>query len=330
MKKIKTSYRPVIAIAILLTLCLFAMFIIQISSTEEATKTESALFSILQLVFSTYVAWAVTDHYTKKSFIDSQKKFAISSFRRIKEIQHCVGKLYSYLNRENPNGINQEVVSNGLDHVNNLICSSIADWSDVIEDELRLTQEYERLKEIKNDTTWSQGIEKKDSRVLDQLESLRGKIEQIESELPPELRAMYQGTIQHKLISGCKLYSEIYKKDGHISFNCLWDKDRFSDANIFSVGDTVKMGLCNIGGIDNSLVALDQELNPLGVLTNNYRDSESYEEFKQVIIWFFGEGIQENSTILLNAIGTIKSIEEKTDSGRIYFNTEFTRTSEEE
>lgn len=74
-----------------------AIATLQINSSETATKTESTLFNVLQFIFSTVFAWLLSAFIGETQQTESQRKFAIGAFRRIKEIERAVNRTQKYL-----------------------------------------------------------------------------------------------------------------------------------------------------------------------------------------------------------------------------------------
>jgi hypothetical protein len=67
-------------------------------ASSPLSQLESALFGVLQFVFSLGFAWYLSKESSQTEFEKRQRKFAISAFRRIKEIEGQTNYLLQRLN----------------------------------------------------------------------------------------------------------------------------------------------------------------------------------------------------------------------------------------
>ena len=67
-------------------------------SDQTVTKTETALFGVIQFTFSLGFAWLLSRQNSKIEFEREQRKFAAAALRRIKEIESQTNHLVSRLN----------------------------------------------------------------------------------------------------------------------------------------------------------------------------------------------------------------------------------------
>ena len=57
------------------------------------TKTETALFGILEFVFSISFAWILSRISFRAEFEEGQRRFAIAAYRRVREIERTADRL---------------------------------------------------------------------------------------------------------------------------------------------------------------------------------------------------------------------------------------------
>lgn len=270
--------KPKNFLALALLIGVIGLFFIQILRAETPSKTELALFNILQLVFSVGFSWIISSYFSENSFIESQKKFAIGSFRRIKEIERSITRAQQLLSNKGSDGAsisneNQPVMIcllSAQDAVN----SSIADWGDIIGDEIHLTKEIARLKNLRK------GADKIEKEYIDNLkiksshdDEIIREIRWLKSELPSSLQIEEDDEPNYFEISAALLNKEINETQ-EIKLQGFWDKDdSFSmDLSNVSEGDTLFISRGFTENRRNVLLAHDADGNWLGVITNKFLD----------------------------------------------------------
>ncbi len=138
--------------AIILGLLTAGTLLLEIyKSGTNTTKVETTLFGALQFIFSIGFAWLIATIVSEKEFLRSQKHFAIAAFRRIKEIEKAVQRLLLRTSERQDNASEDTIqelkvireISMGISET---IKSSIADWADIIGEELETIHEIEELK----------------------------------------------------------------------------------------------------------------------------------------------------------------------------------------
>lgn len=280
--------------AIALFVGVIALAIAQISGAENVTKTELALFNILQLIFSIGFSWIISSYFSEAGFIESQKKFAIGAFRRIKEIERSISRAQTLLNtdqneRDGKQLHRHQPVMISLMSAQDAVNSSIADWGDIIGDEIHLTKEISRLKGLRK------SADKFEKEYLDNLakskkedEDLDNEINELKSRLPASLRLEEEN--KDKMYEMAEYYlNEEMDTTGKIILNGFWEKgDSFSgNLSNLSVGDTLYISRGFTENRRNVLLAYDKEDNWVGVITNKFlsyhddihMDYDSFVEF---------------------------------------------------
>jgi hypothetical protein len=299
---------------------------------NELNATETALFGVMQFLFSVGVSWILATIYSEQAYKNSQKKFAIGAFRRIKEIERSVNRAQKILTATKQSGSGAQSNENHPAIVS-ILCaqdavnSSIADWADIIGDEIELTREVERLKSQKAST---EAMEREAmDNVLRVPRKLMTKTDtalaRLESELPLSLRTELDA-FDEEFDDEEEAYEELvqeYLKNGHIEFRSFHDKgDTFSPIPAeLSVGDnlTIAKGITENRG--SCLVVYDNDSNWIAVVINKFADyGMDYDSFAEVIDSFLGmkclippqfggEGI---------TVEVIEMDDELDESGRIY------------
>nr|WP_298135956.1 hypothetical protein [uncultured Pseudomonas sp.] len=163
------------------------IFTLQVATADTTTKTESALFSVLQFILSIAFAWILSTKSNEKNFQDSQKKFAIAAFRRIKEIERALSRAQQLVVTDSEGKASPRVGHHGLivsllsaqDAVN----SSIADWGDVIGSEIQVAAEIEKLKSLRKTA---------DKFERDYIDNLRREVAPASPELAPKIQALQE------------------------------------------------------------------------------------------------------------------------------------------
>ena len=150
MKTRPTGVAPWFAVA--LALLTAATIILRISTCNaETTKLETTLFSILQFLFSIGFAYVLAQIVPRDQFMKSQRRFAVAAYRRIKEIDRGVEHLLSrtryqmkVVSKETLREL--EVIRAIAAGICESIKSSVADWGDVIREEIETLEKIEETR----------------------------------------------------------------------------------------------------------------------------------------------------------------------------------------
>lgn len=177
--------------AIVLAIMALGCFTSQmLTINEKTTKLEAALFNILQFLLTVGFTWFSSRAISKGEFEANLKKFAISAYRRISDIEQIVQRLQSKItrmqvNRKSDDGHDLEVILSIVDDTAQIVSSSIADWGDVIGDELITLEKIKRLEKEKQEIqTELPSTEPGD----DKIKQLDTKIDSLLSLLPARLQ----------------------------------------------------------------------------------------------------------------------------------------------
>lgn len=267
-------------LAIGLLVGVIGITILQILNANSTTKTESALFNILQFIFSVGFSWVISSYFSDLSFNESQKKFAIGAFRRIKEIERSIGRAQhlltsgkSAIDGEQDNNHNAIMISllNAQDAVN----SSVADLGDIIGDEIHLTKEIERLKGLRKSS------DKFEREYLDNLKTtnksdlnILKKIIDLKSELPASLSVEDEKDDDeyHQYELAESMLRQEIADTGKIELRGLWEgNDSFNgDLSNTKSGDTLYISRGFTENRSNVITVFDKYDNLIGIITNKF------------------------------------------------------------
>lgn len=260
----KSNWPKIIILLALFVLCAGLVFI-QVSHSETITKLESALLSGFQFLVSLAFAWVLSFLTFEISYKDKQKKFALGAFRRIKEIERNLARTTDSVDESIKTGEDYrlclEVVRANLVNAQNTVSSSIYDWSEIIEDEIEISAQIEKL-ERSISTKRDEPNEK----------NTAAEIEKLSNKLPPSLRQ----TVREPLNSRTQtLDAENYLRqqvvnNGHLDMNAFWaSNDGFmSESSKLNVGDVVYIARGFTKNRTGAILAYDRDENSVGVITN--------------------------------------------------------------
>lgn len=272
-------------------------------SGANTTKVETTLFGILQFVFSIVFAWLIATTTSEREFVQSQKQFAIAAFRRIKEIEKGVQRLLLRVSekQERVSGdILQElnVIREISIGINETIKSSIADWADIIGEELQTIQKIEEIQESREPTPSDVvpiEFEKRssiegDKEIIKELRVTQDSISELISSLPSSLQAIAKPNVERweRIEEQVQLLRIEKREEGFIMLNGFYESGFERDIFEFSEGDTLFVGLGDAP--EKRLVALvvkDADNKSVGIITNHL--PLSYDEGIRAIIECVGK-----------------------------------------
>lgn len=181
-----------IAAVTLAVLALAAFGVQALTVGPQTTQLETVLFNLLQFLLSTGFAWFGSRAVTKTEFEDSLKRFAISAYRRVADIEVMVARLQARIDSMRADRPVDEchdlnVIAAVVDDTSQVVNSSIADWADVIGAELMAIERIRYLERRKDEI--------ESTETADPTAELRAKVQEIDkqiasltSALPPRLR----------------------------------------------------------------------------------------------------------------------------------------------
>lgn len=306
---------------ILSVLIIFVVLLVvfQINSVDTVTKLEATMFNILQFLFSIIFAWLLSLYVGESQFVESQRKFAIAAFRRIKEIERALRRTEIYLmhlEQSDDEIVKAKAITikSGLLSIQDTVKSSIADWSDVIGDEIKIADEIKKLRKMRDDTE-----ELNSSSQIDFINKKINKLEEslssdIANHLEEDEEEMYNETIS-------ELISNYIENGNKIHFECFWEKNAgFSNEFLnLKIGDKLSLSRGMTESRTGALMLFKDE-EQVAVVTNPCNSSNSYDMFVEAFEEIYGRTLLPkffNGMPLTVKIVNIYDIKE--DPDRQYF-----------
>jgi hypothetical protein len=188
---------PAIVLGIL-ALVAFGLQIATISATQIATQRETALFGALEFILTVGFAWFSTRAISRQEFERSLRRFAISAYRRVSDIESMLKQLHEDVGgmiigeSESRPRSDLKVIATAVASVKSVIHSSIADWADVIGDELRMITRIALLetekRQLSTEAVAEVGNGPQGGSVQSRAEELQEKINELRAKLPAEIQ----------------------------------------------------------------------------------------------------------------------------------------------
>ncbi|MCX6074154.1 MAG: hypothetical protein NTY39_07545 [Campylobacterales bacterium] len=262
----------------------------QIYTSATATKVEGALFNVLQFIFSIIFAWFLSAFIGESQFVESQRKFAIGAFRRIKEIERSINRTQKYvslLEDEADNIVKAKLiaVNGGLSAMQDTVRSSIADWSDIIGDEIQITHETNKLKKIRNDNDEvNQHIDGSTT------ENITDKINALIQSLPKEIANDFE-SYEDTMIEECvEDIANQWLEERQLDLYCFWDSNGMFSSDVSSVkaGDRLSLSRGMTESRMGALMLFNDDNQQVAVVTNVCTNEATYEDFVEAFEAFYG------------------------------------------
>lgn len=312
---------------ILLGILAGLVIIFEVYFIDDMTKTEGTLFNILQFVFSVSFAWILSKSSSEREFKESQKKFAISAYRRILEIENTnirlLNNITGYMNDLPKEYYHQMVVlEQTCQGIKDTIKSSISDWADIIGDEIKTISKIEGVKNVKESleleklskTKTSQKTPDQNSFLMKKISSLEDDIALLYESLPAQLQVFEDDRkVNIEEINAWRnLLEEELLESGCIELNGFWEPNNgFEDIDCEKLkGKTITIKSEKVGNRSGALIAFSPAGKPFGVITNKI--GIDYDNFKKIMIQIY-----DGNTIKAKFIECDQK--EKSYSERIYF-----------
>lgn len=182
-----------------------------------------------------------------------------------------------------------EAIDISIVNAQDTVKSSIADWTDIIGDEIEVTNEVRRLKKTRNYQT------EIDSELIpptnDSSENIREeKIEKLQNSLPAEIRVSLAEEDKNPFEAGYEYLADICENKKTLELTGFWDKsDSFtaSPADL-KCGDSVTVARGMTTSRNGVLLAYNAQDNWFGVITNPCADiNVDYDCFVSVFEMFY-------------------------------------------
>lgn len=286
--KPKRSLRLDAILSVLLLVATVITILLEIFlSGSTTTRLEISLFSILQFLFSLSFTWVIARMSLREEFQQSQRKFAISAYRRIIEIRNGADRLIARATAQTGDTSTPE--RHGLDIVTEIgigiretIRSSISDWADIIGDEI---EAVEKIQIIREQQAQKERVDELDAGATDESqEESNAAIEKLLSELPLPLRVAAlekSDSFMNRVKKARSMLKREKAKTGHIEVKGFSEKDAVdSDIYSYTEGDIlhVKTGDDNKTRI-GALIAYNDAGQSVGIIVNMFPElSYDYQD----------------------------------------------------
>jgi len=270
---------------------------ILISTSRQLSPLETSLFSVLQFIFSLGFAWVLAKISFRSEFVRSQKQFAIAAFRRIKEIDMTVERVLFRINSQmkiaDANTLKElDVIFEIAKGIRQSIKSSIADWSDIIGEELATIEKIESLtfqEEIMSDKIKNEPLSNSEEskKILEILDQKQKEVTKLVETLPPSLQVE---TKKRRKSSSYELVTKELQKqvdeNEFITVDGFWTEGFQKDIKDFKIGDKLVVQQGDVEDRIGSMIAYDENGNSIGVILNGSENSRNYADFFDILSSF--------------------------------------------
>jgi hypothetical protein len=253
------------------------------------------LFGILQVVFSVVFTWLVARSASEQEFRKRQKAFAISAYRRIREISRAADRMLNRASRQTRDA--SQDLSRELEVMREIsigICdtaeSSVADWSDLIGEEISALEKIEELRsqvrEHRNQSGYDDDVASDREISQDRISSI---VEKLIADLPPELQIEASKNTERNsgYFKNIEAFESSMAKDSYIDLDGFWEPNEGFDESIeiMSVGEDAWVAVGDATARITALLLHDDNGNKLGVKTNSIFPwgEGSYSEFLNAV-----------------------------------------------
>jgi len=281
-------------ILLIVIFAVVSLVIFQVEASATATKTEAVLFNSLQFVFSILFAWLLSAFITESQFVESQRKFAIGAFRRIKEIERAINRTQryvSFLEKNSDELINSKVIAinGGLAAMQDTVRSSIADWSDIIGDEIHISNEIKRLKKIRNDSDELSYLKEESTEKDNDLE-VDEKISSLFESLPKEIANELEMEEESSISGAVENLAQQWSNGKNLNLHCFWTPTGGfgADLNGLEIGDRLYLSRGMTDTRTGALMLFNEDDKQIAVVTNSCVNDCHYDEFVDAFEEFYG------------------------------------------
>lgn len=173
----------------LATLIVFALELYYVTSNNQPTLIEKGLFGVLEFGLAIGFGWALQRIDSQKRFQESLKSYALSAHRRIRDIEKSIYRLINTIeilrSRSSQSYFNEfdalRLIADGMIDTTK---SSVADWVDVIGEELSTRDRLEELTKERLSISSKPITINGDSESSKKFKALSDEIQDLKSKLP--------------------------------------------------------------------------------------------------------------------------------------------------
>ena len=297
-KKVTVKNKAELALASILFLGVAALTLPQILAASSLTRMDVALLNSIQLLFALGFGWVATRLVTFGQYEQAQRKFALGAFRRIREIQGSLQRLQGYIKRVeadlgSANAVPLQVLEEALRTAQLAVHSSIADWADIIGDEIQITNELARLRRLREALASPQFAgDAPNAKEDHQLARVDAEIYRLRQQLPPSLREVGDALeTSERIRRGLDAIFQELRHHGMIVLDAFWEGRDTLTSNLEGLGEGDSLELAR--GLTQkrpvSYMVFRENGASVGIVTNNLHCVASYDEFCEVLDLYFGQ-----------------------------------------
>jgi hypothetical protein len=279
--------------AITMGVLAIAIFVLQVFSlSQKTTRIETALFSTLEFLLTIGFTWFSTRAISRGEFEDSLKRFAISAYRRIADIERMIKRLQGEVNDmvsecSADEAHNLKLVGAIVADATQVVRSSIADWADVIGDELLTLEKIKRLEQDKEELSSKGDSETSDSiAIKPTLDEINDQISRLISSLPTllQIETISKSTISRRREHAAYWMASLHKEQRGVRLTAVTGDDYKHDRDFktLEVGEILHTVITETGAFD----VADTAGAILGRLQNN--SPLDYYEFTDALEMCYG------------------------------------------
>lgn len=286
LNNLPTWQKGLILLILITTITILVVY--QVNTVDTATKTEATLFNIIQFIFSIIFAWLLSAFMGESQYIESQRKFAIGAFRRIKEIERSINrteKYLGYLEHTKDEIIKSKIIAvkGGLASMQDTVRSSIADWSDIIGDEIQISKEIDKLKKLRND---SMDIQNNQSTTIEDVDA---KINKLMESLPQELLRELEIENDNIVEECIEELADLWIENEGIILDCFWEKEStmIESIDALKVNDRLQLARGMTENRTGALMLYNDNHQQVAVVTNVCTNEAEYDDFVESLEKFY-------------------------------------------
>lgn len=175
-------------------------------------------------------------------------------------------------------------VKGGLASLQDTVRSSIADWSDIIGDEIQITNEMQRIKKMRNDTDDVPEEEKSDQKH----ENINERLSELAKSLPTSIANELEIDEDNDSDNVEEKLAQEWSEHEGLLLRCFWelDGDFGSDLSKFKTNDRLFVSRGMTNSRPNTLMLSDENGIQVAVVANRYNCA--YDDFMDAIESFYG------------------------------------------
>jgi hypothetical protein len=261
----------------------------------NTTGTQTFLFNSLQFVCTVGFAWFSTKAASRAEFEQSLKKFAISAYRRIDDIERMIDRLHREVCEMTSTAPKSEIsnlriVDAIVTDTRQLVRSSISDWGDVIGEELLAIEQIKRL-EHQKELLQKDDFSAKISNNAAAVKSIDASIAKVQSTLPLGLQLTTDNAAQmpQRLRRPVEWLAREHRRDGGLRMTVVTGDEYLCERN----HKTLEAGEVLVTDRKNTDRAIDvRDLEGRGVGRLQNPTPLGYDDFVAALGLCFGDPLR--------------------------------------